>query len=1796
MKTLKKWLGGLLALAALASIVSASALAEGTPEQKSDQAALTLPAVADKTYGNADFTVTVGGGSGTGAYSLTADPAECVSITGPTGSGKNVFTLKPAKASGANSITLRLSKAADDDYNVAADVTTTFKIAKADPVIEDFNVIFPTGDALKYSGTAKEATVTPRDGVTGMGDITVQYKKGEDAPANEAIGVGSYTVLISTASGGNFNATSAPLAYSRTLDIAKATPTADDFTVTLPDSLTYDGSAKAATVEAKGGVSGMGSITRVRYKRTDTGEVYSTAVGAGTYKVLITTETGTNYTSTDDLDSGVSFTIAKADPVIGDFTVTLPTGEDLRYTGTDKTVIVTGKGGMGDISVQFKKDGGEASSDPPRAVGTYQVLISTTEGTNYKATTSALTYAATFTITPTTPTIGNFAVTLPTGDALKYDGTAKTVTVEPKNGLGIGASDITVKYKKGDAAATTAAPTAVGTYKVLISTAAGGNYDAVTDADYGFAFTVEPAPLTVTAKPKTITYGDAPANDGVTYSGFVNNETESALDVSGLSFAYDYAKYDDAGDSYKITPAGVTAENYDVTFRPGTLTVEPKEIGLSWSHYDDLIYNGAEQKPTAEATGLFTAAQTGRSADDACTVTVTGGQTNAREDYSYAATASSLSNRNYKLPAENEKLFIIARKPATVTAKDQTINLDAAISSAANKATLTDALSGHTLSSVTLRLRDGVSTASAGTTENAILASNAVIQNARGTDVTANYTITYHNGDLTVKHGGQAVVTTAPKAKQGLVYDATGQELLDVEKAGANTSLEYKLDGEADYSSDVPTGIDAGDYKVWYRAKADASHDVGAEKSLTVTIAQRPVTVTVTATDRDYRAGDRSVALVEGEVVDRIGSEPVSVDVSEATGVMANDGAGEDKPVTVTGVKLGGLTKNYKLTAQPTGVTVTIRQIDYTGEKTAAASVLPGKTETVSISGLIAAGGTAGTPAVSAAAYSIDPDTVALTGTTLSFTAESDAEKGKTATITVPVTGMANHKPYDITVTVTVADKKTVTLSASDITKTYDGSPAANGDIRGTAQADGKNVPGTWSFKSGQGLTNVADTGTKVVVFTPDDPTSYKGGTTTLTLTVSKAAVTVTALDRRVTLGGTVPSLASPARDTDYTVSADVVSGAVTLKYQKDGADVTPSAAEAGTYDIVIGGVTPADPDNYTLKCVNGKLTVAAATLYQVKVADGIRHGTLAVSTASAAEGTTVTVTATPDSGYALDAITTTPTLTVSKNSFVMPAENVTVSATFKVAPLSGTVRISGSAYVGETLTATLINSNNTGTLTYQWKANGTNISGATSDTFRLTTSVVGKSVTCTVTSTAPAGSVTSSALTVYSDSSRTDEFWLDETQLYLAVGESGYLTARTWTGRLYDDEVRWRSSNSKVVSVDSYGNYYAEGTGSAVIYATLVGYSGYSAYCNVTVSRYYNSNNNNRTSVTIEQPTIPSGTSTQSTTTQTPTLQEIKQTTTTNRDGSKQTVIAKADGSSSIVQTDGVGRVISAAVTYSQSAVDGASWSNSALVLPATVRASYGTSGAPELRIVMPQTTQGAYVKIPVENMTAGTVAIIENAFGPDEIVRNSTSLSDGLMIKLKGSAVVKIVDNSRQFYDVNSTDWYASAVAWVTSHGVMNGVSEHMFDPDGQMNRAMMTQILYNFAGASSTNVTSAFSDVSAKDWYGKSVTWASDNGIAHIFDDSFGATDPLTREDMASMLYNYAKKMGYNTSAAGNLLNFSDSGSISPWARSAVEWAVGAGLLGGVGSDRLAPQGVATRGQLATIMQRFCENVVK
>lgn len=177
--------------------------------------------------------------------------------------------------------------------------------------------------------------------------------------------------------------------------------------------------------------------------------------------------------------------------------------------------------------------------------------------------------------------------------------------------------------------------------------------------------------------------------------------------------------------------------------------------------------------------------------------------------------------------------------------------------------------------------------------------------------------------------------------------------------------------------------------------------------------------------------------------------------------------------------------------------------------------------------------------------------------------------------------------------------------------------------------------------------------------------------------------------------------------------------------------------------------------------------------------------------------------------------------------------------------------------------------------------------------------------------------------------------------------------------------------------------------------------------------------------------------------------------------------------------------------------------------------------------------------------------------------------------------------------YTDVTVSDWFCDAVTYVHGRELMSGTSETAFSPGEPATRSMLVTILHRLAGSPSTDYLMTFPDVDAGSWYGEAVRWAASEGIVTGYGDgSFGPDGTITREQLAVFLWRFAQYRGEPAAAAADLSAYADAGQIHGYAREAMAWAVGAGLISGTSETTLSPGGTATRAQTAAILMRYLE----
>ena len=288
--------------------------------------------------------------------------------------------------------------------------------------------------------------------------------------------------------------------------------------------------------------------------------------------------------------------------------------------------------------------------------------------------------------------------------------------------------------------------------------------------------------------------------------------------------------------------------------------------------------------------------------------------------------------------------------------------------------------------------------------------------------------------------------------------------------------------------------------------------------------------------------------------------------------------------------------------------------------------------------------------------------------------------------------------------------------------------------------------------------------------------------------------------------------------------------------------------------------------------------------------------------------------------------------------------------------------------------------------------------------------------------------------------------------------------------------------------------------------------------------------------------------------------------TTVVNKDGSGSVMVTKADG-----QTSGK-------VTLTGNGTTDAVQNGGMIALPMTSVSTTADRGiAPVVTVDLPD-NNAIKVEIPVKNVTTGTVAVLVKSDGSEQVIMQSRLTENGIAVTIKDGDTVRIVDNTKRYTDVPTSHWGADAINYTTSREIFSGIGATTFAPEATMNRAMIVTVLARLDGVD-TSV--------GANWYDAGRQWAMQNGIS----DGSDMQSPLTREQLAAMLYRYAG----SPATTGTLDAYVDSAQVSAYARQAMIWAVQKGLLTGTTSTTLEPQGQATRVQVAAILQRFVQSMV-
>jgi len=228
--------------------------------------------------------------------------------------------------------------------------------------------------------------------------------------------------------------------------------------------------------------------------------------------------------------------------------------------------------------------------------------------------------------------------------------------------------------------------------------------------------------------------------------------------------------------------------------------------------------------------------------------------------------------------------------------------------------------------------------------------------------------------------------------------------------------------------------------------------------------------------------------------------------------------------------------------------------------------------------------------------------------------------------------------------------------------------------------------------------------------------------------------------------------------------------------------------------------------------------------------------------------------------------------------------------------------------------------------------------------------------------------------------------------------------------------------------------------------------------------------------------------------------------------------------------------------------------------------------------------------VTLPAEATSAASVLVIVAEDGTETIVKKSLATEEGLIAQIPAGSTVKVIENTQEYTDLDH--WGKDALQFVSARGIFEGDGSLMM-PEHKMTRAMMVTTLFRLEDGVKDEDHN-FIDVTDGLWYSDAVAWAFETGITEGDNGKFDPNREMTREEMVTMLYRYAKIVGIDTETTDKLTDFEDADTVSSWAEEAMAWAVGMGLIEGR-DGLLAPDGTAKRAEVATVYQRLIEAIL-
>lgn len=296
-------------------------------------------------------------------------------------------------------------------------------------------------------------------------------------------------------------------------------------------------------------------------------------------------------------------------------------------------------------------------------------------------------------------------------------------------------------------------------------------------------------------------------------------------------------------------------------------------------------------------------------------------------------------------------------------------------------------------------------------------------------------------------------------------------------------------------------------------------------------------------------------------------------------------------------------------------------------------------------------------------------------------------------------------------------------------------------------------------------------------------------------------------------------------------------------------------------------------------------------------------------------------------------------------------------------------------------------------------------------------------------------------------------------------------------------------------------------------------------------------------------------------------------------------------DGTTGTIVTDKNGTVTKVTGSVSNKAVKDAAKTGEAVTLPVEVPASTNSKDAPAVEVTLPKNSGTVKVEIPVEKVTPGTVAIILNADGTEKIVTTSIPTENGVVLTVDGSTAIKIVDNAKVFSDVPANSYFNDAVAFASARGITGGTSATTFSPDASCTRAQIVTYLWRAAGSPVVTYDMDFSDVSADAYYADAVRWAVSMGVTTgTGNGTFSPDATCTRAQAMTFIYRNEQAQGGGMQGAWMIQNPFADVNLENYYGEAVMWAVINSVTNGTGATTFSPNANCTRAQIVTFLYNY------